>query len=281
MTKQIFSNALIFLALISFSALTQAAVQTKEISYDVNGTTMTGFMAWDDAVEGKRPGVLVVHEWWGHNDYARKRAQDLAKEGYVGFALDMYGDKKLASHPEDANKFMTEVMSQYDTMLTRFNAGKAELKKSDLVDENNIAAIGYCFDSTVVLNIARSDNDLVGVVSFHGSLDALKQDDSPISTPMLVLNGADDSFVKAESIEAFKAEMKTRKADYQFVNYKGAKHSFTNPGSTAVGKEFGLPLEYNEKADKKSWKAMKAFFKKQFSRQSNDGMSSPKPMRSY
>lgn len=271
------AKGLLFLVFLSLSALTQAAVQTKEISYEVNGSTMTGFMAWDDAQKGKRPGVLVVHEWWGHNDYARQRAQDLAKEGYVGFALDMYGEKKLANHPQDANKFMTEVMSQYETMLARFNAGKAELKNSDMVDSTKIGAIGYCFGGAVVLNIARSDNDLAGVVSFHGSLDALKKDDSAITTPMLVLNGADDPFVKAESIEAFKAEMDSRKADYRFVNYKGAKHSFTNPGSTEVGKQFDLPLEYNEKADKQSWKAMKGFFKQHFS----DKSSSPKPMKGY
>jgi dienelactone hydrolase len=254
----------LLLGLFIYSSLSFAAIQSKEVSYQVNGTELTGFMAWNDAQQGKRPGVLVVHEWWGHNDYARKRAQDLAKEGYVGFALDMYGDKKLAEHPQDANKFMTEVMSRAEEMLARFNAGKAQLKASELVDSENIAAIGYCFGGAVVLNVARGDSDLAGVVSFHGNLDPLKKDNSPISTPILVLNGADDPFVKAESIENFKAEMKKRGADYKFVNYKGAKHSFTNPGATAVGEKFELPLEYNAKVDKKSWKAMKAFLKKQF-----------------
>jgi dienelactone hydrolase len=251
------------LLLLSLNAF--AEIQSKEIQYELNGTVMTGFMAWDDEKKGKRPGVLVVHEWWGQNDYARKRAKDLAEEGYVGFALDMYGDKKVATHPEDAGKFMNEIMSRADEMLARFNAGKAQLKTSELVDVNNIAAIGYCFGGAVVLNVARNTTDLAGVVSFHGNLSALKSDTSTITTPMLVLNGADDPFVKPESIENFKDEMNARNANYEFINYPKAKHSFTNPGATAVGKEFSLPLEYNEYADKKSWKAMKKFLKKSFS----------------
>lgn len=264
-----------------------AAIQSKEIQYEVNGTQLTGFVAWDDAKKGKRPGVLVVHEWWGQNAYARKRAEDLAKEGYVGFALDMYGDKKLAAHPEDAGKFMNDIMSRYDEMLARFNAGKVQLKNIELVDENNIAAIGYCFGGAVVLNVARNSNDLAGVVSFHGNLGSLKEDKTTIKTPILVLNGADDPFVKVESIESFKKEMSARNANYEFINYPNAKHSFTNPGATEVGKQFGLPLEYNKAADEKSWKAMKKFLKRSFNlRNSTDsagdaGISdrAPKNMR--
>lgn len=241
-----------------------AAIQSKEIQYEVNGTQLTGYVAWDDAKKGKRPGVLVVHEWWGQNAYARKRAEDLAKEGYVGFALDMYGDKKLATHPEDAGKFMTEIMSRYDEMLARFNAGKAQLKTIEFVDGNNIAAIGYCFGGAVVLNVARNSNDLAGVVSFHGNLDPLKESSANIQTPILVLNGEADPFVKVESIENFKKEMNARKANYEFISYPNAKHSFTNPGASEVGKQFGLPLEYNLAADQKSWKAMKKFLKRSF-----------------
>ena len=273
------------LLLLSFNAF--AEIQSKEIQYELNGTIMTGFMTWDDAKKGKRPGVLVVHEWWGQNEYARKRAKDLAKEGYVAFALDMYGDQKLAAHPEDAGKFMNEIMSRSDEMLARFDAGKSQLKANSLVDENNIAAIGYCFGGAVVLNVARNTSDLVGVVSFHGNLSPLKNGTSAITTPMLVLNGADDPFVKAESIEDFKKEMSTRNANYEFINYPKAKHSFTNPGATAVGIEFGLPLEYNEDADKRSWKAMNKFLKKSFNpRASTDSASdagmmdrAPKNMR--
>lgn len=246
------------------SSLALADIQTKEVKYQVDDTEFTGFMAWDDRHKGKRPGVLVVHEWWGHNDYVRQRARDLAKAGYVAFALDMYGDNKLAQHPDDAGKFMKAVMSRYDEMLARFNAGKAQLQASPLVDTNNIAAIGYCFGGAVVLNVARSDNDLAAVVSFHGGLGALKQDDSNITTPILVLNGSDDPMVTDENIAAFKKEMQQRNAEYKFISYKGAKHAFTNPAATQAGEQFDLPLAYNKKADKKSWKEMKKFFNQHF-----------------
>lgn len=255
---------LIFFSLLSISFSSAASIQSKEIKYTVNGTELTGFVAWDDQLKGKLPGVLVVHEWWGHNDYARTRAEDLAKEGYVGFALDMYGDKKLAQHPEDAQKFMKEIMGRYDEMLERFNAAKKQLKSMSRVDPDKVAAIGYCFGGAVVLNIARDDNDLVGVVSFHGNLDPLIKRDTDITTPILAFNGADDPFVKKESIDSFKKEMKDRNARFKFVNYKGAKHSFTNKGANKVGKQFNLPLEYNKKADKKSWKAMKKFLDARF-----------------
>ena len=252
------------LVMIFSSSNVQAEIQTKEITYTLNDVELTGYMAWDDSNNNKRPGVLVVHEWWGHNDYARKRARDLAEAGYVGFALDMYGDKKVASHPEDAGKFMNEIMSRYDEMLARFKAGEEQLKQSEVVDKNKIAAIGYCFGGAVVLNVARSENDLAGVVSFHGSLDPVQQSDTEIDTPMLVQSGADDPFVKPESIDNFKKEMKTRKANYEFVRYPHAKHGFTNPGATEIGQKFGLPLEYNREADQKSWDRMLKFFNKIF-----------------
>jgi dienelactone hydrolase len=268
----------IFTFLLSLSINVNASIQSKEISYSVNDTELIGFVAWDDAIKGKRPGVLVVHEWWGHNEYARTRAKDLAEEGYVGFALDMYGDNKLAQHPADAGKFMKEIMSRYDEMLARFNAGKEQLKGFEQVDANNIAAIGYCFGGAVVLNVARTSDDLAAVVSFHGNLEPLKKESNKINTPILALNGADDTFVSAESIENFKQEMKSRNADFKFVNYKGAKHSFTNKGSTAVGNEFDLPLEYNKNADEKSWKAMNKFFSKHLN--SNKNKQAPK-LKSY
>lgn len=254
----------IFATLLFASCALSAEIQTKEISYQVNDTPLTGFVAWDDSLQGKLPGVLVVHEWWGHNEYARNRAIDLAKEGYVGFALDMYGDNKLAQHPDDAGKYMKEVMGRYEEMRQRFNAAKNELQKMHAVDADKIAAIGYCFGGAVVLNIARDDNDLVGVVSFHGNLDPVIERDTDITTPVLAFNGAKDPFVSKESIENFKKEMKARNARFKFVNFRGAKHSFTNKDATKVGKEFNLPLEYNKKADRKSWKAMNKFLSARF-----------------
>ncbi len=246
-------------------ALAQAEVQTREISYDADGATLTGFVAWDDALAGARPGVLVVHEWWGHNDYARQRARNLAELGYVGFALDMYGDGKLAEHPDDAGKFAQAVASNFEGMKMRFEAARQELIRQEHVDADRVAAIGYCFGGGVVLNMARADAPLSGVVSFHGSLGPVPGPADSVAVPMLVLNGAADPFVSAEAIAAFKSEMDAAEADYTFVNYPGVEHSFTNPGATAVGEKFGLPLVYDANADAESWKAMQEFLERVFS----------------
>ena len=241
-----------------------AEIQSKEIIYEVDGTSLTGFVAWDDTVQGKRPGVLVVHEWWGHNDYARSRSEDLAKLGYVGFALDMYGDQKLAEHPDDAQKFMKAVTSRFDVMQNRFRLAQAQLGDMEEVDKSKIAAIGYCFGGAVVLNMARANEPLAGVASFHGSLGAATQADEDINVPILVLNGADDPFITAESITAFKKEMDAANADYTFINYPGVKHGFTNPDATETGKKFNMPLEYDAEVDAQSWSEMQSFFSRIF-----------------
>ena len=256
------NKRLLFISLLLFSANALAAIQSKEIKYEVDGVSLSGYVAWDDAVKGKRPGVLVVHEWWGHNDYVRKRAEDLAKLGYVGFALDMYGDNKLAQHPADAGKFMQEAMSRFDVMQARFTAAKNELANMEQVDAMKIAAIGYCFGGAVVLNMARANDDLAAVVSFHGSLGAVTPAKEKINTEILVLNGADDVMVTSESIAAFNDEMNKAQANFQFINYAGAKHGFSNPAATEIGKKFEIPLEYNKGVDEKSWNAMKKFLKK-------------------
>ena len=255
---------ILVLVSLALSTVAAAEIQTREVIYTADGANLTGFMAWDDAIAGQRPGVLVVHEWWGHNDYARKRARDLAELGYVGFALDMYGDNKLAAHPEDASKFMGEIMKRYDGMKARFDAAKQQLLSSDLVDGKRVAAIGYCFGGGVVLNMARANAQLSAVVSFHGSLNAVVTPEKTINVPMLVLNGADDPYVPEDAIGAFKAEMTAANADYEFINYPNTKHSFTNPGATEVGKKFDMPLVYNAEADKQSWQAMRDFLARAF-----------------
>ena len=247
------------------SPLLYAKVITKVIPYSINNVEMTGYYAYDDAIKGKRPGVLVVHEWWGHNDYARKRVRMLAKLGYSAFALDMYGNGKLAAHPDNAKKFMTEVLSNMDNARLRYKKALAVLKAQAATDTGRIAAIGYCFGGGVVLDMARQGLPLKGVVSFHGSIGtktpAVKGD---VKASVLVLNGADDPFVSKEQISALKQEMKNAAVPFEFVNYKGVKHSFTNPAADAFGKKFNMPLEYNAEADKKSWAKMQAFFKQIF-----------------
>ena len=247
------------------TSLAGAAIKTETITYSNNGTQMKGYIAYDDSFSDKRPGVLVVHEWWGHNDYARKRAEMLAEEGYVAFALDMYGNGKTASHPEDAGKFSSAVKQNMAEAESRFRAALQELKQHPMSDPEQVAAIGYCFGGGIVLEMARRGVELDGVASFHGSLGTDNPaDKGEIKAKIRVYNGAADPFVKPESIENFKQEMQAAGADYKFVNYPGAKHSFTNPGADKFGKKFKLPLEYNQQADEQSWESMLEFFDKIF-----------------
>ena len=246
-----------------FSA--QAEIITQDITYKQGDTEMKGLLAYDDSVKGQRPGILVVHEWWGHNDYARKRARMLAEMGYTALAVDMYGDGQQASHPDDAGKFARAVGGNMPVAKARFEAAMNTLKSQKTVAGDNIAAIGYCFGGGIVLNMARQGVDLKGVVSFHGSVatqnPAQKGD---IKAKVRVFNGAEDPMVKAEHIDAFKQEMEAAGVDYVFVNYPGAKHSFTNPDADMFAQKFNLPLAYDKNADEDSWQQMQAFFKSIF-----------------
>lgn len=247
------------------SALVQAEVKTQEVTYKDNGTELKGYLAYDDAVQGKRPGILVVHEWWGHNAYARKRARLLAELGYTALAIDMYGDGKTADHPEDAGKFAKAVGGNLPLAKARFLAALNLLTAQDTVAKDKTAAIGYCFGGGMVLQMARQGIDLDGVVSFHGSVaSSTPAEKGKVKARVLVYNGADDPFVTAEQIMAFKQEMADAGVDYEFVNLAGAKHSFTNPEADSFAKKFNMPLAYNKDADEQSWQGMQAFFKKIF-----------------
>lgn len=253
----------IVLALISFSA--QAEIITKVVDYSDGDIKMKGYLAYDDKIKGEQPGIIVVHEWWGHNDYAKKRARMLAKLGYRTLALDMYGNGKTAGHPKDASKFSSSVKKNMAVAEKRFMAAYSLLQKQENVAKDKMAAVGYCFGGGIVLEMARRGVDLDGVVSFHGSLgtksEAIK---GKVKSKVLVLNGKADPFVKAMAITSFKKEMKTAGVDYKFVNYDNAKHAFTNPGADAFGTKFKIPLAYNAVADKKSWDEMKSFLNKLF-----------------
>jgi dienelactone hydrolase len=250
------------LAVVMGSVPAQASVVGKDVEYAAGGVTLKGYLAYDDSVKGRRPGVLVVHEWWGQNNFARTRARMLAELGYTALAVDMYGEGKLALHPDDAGKFSSEVMKHFnDDGKPRFLAAEEFLKKQPTVDSDRIAAIGYCFGGGVVLNMVRQGVDLKAVASFHGSLSAV-QPAKPgmVKAKIRVFTGADDKFIPAEAVESFKKEMTDANADVKVISYPGAVHSFTNPDATELGKKFNLPLAYNEKADKESWNAMKKFF---------------------
>lgn len=257
----------IFFALISLlvSSTVIADIVSKEIEYNSNGTTMKGLISYDDSIKTQRPGVLVVHEWWGHNAYARKRAEMLAQLGYTALAVDMYGNGKTADHPKDAGMFSKAVGGNLPLAKARFDAAMNTLKAQQSVNKENIAAIGYCFGGSIVLNMARAGTNLKGVASFHGGLtSSIKAEKNKVKAQVRVFNGADDPFVKTEHITELNNEMKNAGVNYKFVNYPGAKHSFTNPGADKVGAQFDIPLAYNADADKKSWHALQVFLKEIF-----------------
>ncbi|WP_372799553.1 dienelactone hydrolase family protein [Litorivivens sp.] len=205
-------------------------------------------------------GVIVVHEWWGLNDYARNRARQLANEGYAAIAVDMYGHGKVATHPKDATAFMNAALAEPEKMNARFNAAKAELEKLKKVDR--IFAIGYCFGGAVVLNQARMGNDLAGVASFHGSLGTqTPAQEGKVKAKVLVATGGADPMVPAKQVGDFVTEMGEAGVNLQLLSFPGVLHSFTNPDATAKGKETGLPVAYDEAADKQSWSALMRFLK--------------------
>ena len=234
-------------------------VKTKEVEYQHGDTKLLGYLAYDDAQQGKRPGVVVVHEWMGHNEYARKRAEQLAGLGYVAFAIDMYGKGVRAKDAKEASQMAGRFKNDRKLMRDRARAGLDVLKQQQNVDANKLAAMGYCFGGQVSLELARGGADVAGVVSFHGALDTpTPQDAGNIKGRVLALHGAADPFVPPEHAHAFIKEMEDAKVDYQFVAYgPNVLHGFTNPankGSAMQG------VAYDEKSDKRSWEAMRVFF---------------------
>lgn len=237
--------------------LAQAAIQTERVEYRDGDTVLTGYLSYDDSIEGKRPGVLVVHEWWGLNDYAKRRAEMLAELGYVAFAADMYGDNKVTTHAPDAQGWMQQITANIEAWQQRGLAGLEVLKGSDKVDTERLAAIGYCFGGATVMQLAYAGADLDGVVSFHGSLPpASESQRDAIKSSILVAHGRDDGFIPAERISAFTEALDAANADWQMVVYSGAQHSFTNPDADALGID---GIAYDAKADARSWALMQGF----------------------
>jgi dienelactone hydrolase len=250
--------------MVSYAAQASAEVKTRVVDYTAGGVALQGFMAWDDASSARRPGVLVVHEWWGHNEHARTSARKLAEAGYVGFALDMFGKGKLARHPDDAMKFATEATKDPAVAAARFNAAVAELKKDAHVNPDQIGAIGYCFGGTVVIGQARMGADLDVVASFHGGLAGLPPvKPGVVKAVVLVYTGEADPMIPAAQVEAFRKEMVAAGAKIDILSYPGARHGFTNPDAGS----YGMPaLAYDAAADKASWARMIAAFRQVFHR---------------
>ncbi len=255
--KRWLTAALLF---VSFGAA-QAAVKEDPVTYKAGDATLKGFVVYEDAKKGKRPGMIVVHEWWGITKHTRAEARRFAQQGYTVFVADMYGEAKTADNPKDASGLMKGLMGSPEAVQARFNAAREQLAKHATVDGSKIGASGYCMGGTVVLNMARSGAPLAGVAAFHPSLGGYKPGDAKVKSKVLVLNGADDPFNKPEQIDAFKKDMEAAKVDYKFVNYPGAVHAFTNPEATEKGKQFNIPLAYNAEVDKKSKAEADQFFK--------------------
>lgn len=235
-------------------------IRSQEITYSAGPVAMRGYVTWDADRDGPRPGVLVVHEWWGHNDYARRRADMLAELGYTGMAVDMYGDGQTADNPDAAGGLMNGLLSDMATVRARFEAAAEALQAHESVDGSRLAAIGYCMGGGIVLHMARYGAPLRAVASFHGALPlgvAPAGEGGEVTARVAVYHGEDDVFFSAEEVDAFQGEMLETGADCLFVTLPGALHGFTNPAATTNGEKYGIPLRYNEQADTCSWAHMR------------------------
>jgi len=247
-----------FLIVLALATVGRAEIITKTVSYKEGGVELEGFLAYDNDIPGKRPAILVVHEWWGLNDYARGRAEQLAELGYVAFALDMYGKGKVTQHPTQAAAWMKQVRSNIYQWQQRALAGLNVLKRDPRTDVNRIAAIGYCFGGATVQQLAYSGAALKGVVSFHGSLMLpMNVQVSQVKAKILICHGGADPFIKRGEIEDYISAMEGSGFDYQLAIYGGAKHSFTNPAADQAGMN---ALKYSKIADQRSWEDMRQFF---------------------
>ena len=243
-----------------------AAIKETPVTYSDGEATMKGFVVSDAARPGKRPGIIMVHEWWGITKHIRDEAHRLAQSGYTVFIADMYGNAKTADNPKDADALSSSVMNDPKVMESRFNAAREQLAKQPTVDPAHIGAVGYCFGGAVVINEARAGADLNGVVGFHASLGLNTPAPAPgtVKAKVLILNGADDPFVKKEEYATLEKDLKAANADYKVIQYPGAVHAFTNPEATALGKKFNLPLRYDARVNKEAEGEASKFFASAF-----------------
>lgn len=244
-----------------------ANIQSRELDYSGGGAEMRGYIAWDADVAAPRPGVLVVHEWWGCNDYARRRADMLAELGYTGMAVDMYGSGRNAANPDEAGDLMNGLLEDLPAMRERFNAAREALEANEHTDSGRTAAIGYCMGGGIVLHMARYGADLSAVASFHGALPlaiAPEGEGGAVTARIAAYHGEEDQFITMDDAAAFQAEMAKVGADSLFVLIPTATHGFTNPMATTNGEKYGLPLRYSELADRLSWDHMQLVLRSAF-----------------
>ncbi len=240
-------------------------MRSETICYRSGDTELQGCLSRDPDAPAPRPGVLVVHEWWGCDDYIRGRAEMLARNGYTALAVDMYGGGRTAQTPEAAGALMNAVLADMDTGRARLCAAYDLLAARDDTDAERIAVIGYCFGGAVALHAARTGLALAAAVSFHGALGSFHTPaPGEVKARVLVCHGGADSLVPDADVQAFHAEMSAASADYAFIAYDGALHGFTNPAATGNGKKYNLPLAYDAAADRQSWHDMSALLAEVF-----------------
>ncbi len=239
-------------------------IKTENVSYLDDSVELNGFVAFDSTISSKLPIVLIIHEWWGMNDYVKRRAKQLAQLGYLAMAIDMYGNGLNASSVEEAAKLSAPFYRDNQMARERFDAALEKIKTYSQADTTKIAAIGYCFGGSMVLNLAKMGETFKGVVSFHGGLAGVPANKELLLAKILVCHGADDQFVTSDEVHHFKKEMDSVHADYLFKEYKGATHAFSNPDATEWGKKFNIPIAYNAAADSASWDEMKVFLERVF-----------------
>lgn len=240
---------------------TEVSLKDESVNYKDDTTDLIGYAAYNENAS-KMPVILIVPEWWGLNDYAKNRAEQLSKLGYFAFAVDMYGDGKIAGNPTDAGANAMPFYSNPEMANQRIKAALDKIKTYKQADMNKVVAIGYCFGGSMVLNAAKSGMNFKGTVSFHGGLAGVQPEKNKIKGDILVCHGGADQFVSAEEVTKFKTQMDSVSAKYTFKTYANATHAFTNPDATANGKKFNMPIEYNKKADEDSWKDFMTFLDK-------------------
>lgn len=247
------------------SEIVEVNVKGTVTEYATDSTNMVGYLTMDVNDSSKRPGILVFHEWWGHDDHARERADMLAELGYVALAVDMYGDGKQASHPGEASEFSGMLMGNIDEARSRFDAALATLKSQPYVDPEKIGAIGFCFGGSVVLSMANAGYDLDAVAAFHAGIQLpIMPDSGAVKAKVLVANGSADPMVTEQHVTDFKSVMDAAGVDYTYLSYDDVLHAFTNKKADSLAKEFNLPLAYDAAADSASWEEMKVLFARSF-----------------
>ena len=245
-----------------FVSYSQAAIKVETVSYHDGQTKLQGFIYWDDAIQTQRPGILVIHEWWGLNEYSKNRAKMLAELGYVAFAIDMYGKDKATQHPEQAKEWMGIATANIDQWRSRANLALELLKKHPKVNSEKTAAIGYCFGGSTVMQLAYSNAGLDGIVSFHGSLPLIETGKTnPINAKILIAHGNKDPFLPEGHVAKFLTELDSVGADWEMITFGNTEHSFTNPQADSYGIK---GVRYNEQADQRSWQLMQNFFNELF-----------------